>query len=409
MQQDDSSHPRTPGSALAAELRMMPRSVLSAFRVPPRTPEFLDAIVATLHDLLATSDSRSLAERLEVLPKRFEGLMPGADLDSELRKLETWFETAGQDSLKADVERYARRFKNGSAPRFLRRLLGADRFLRLQQACEEDWALCLLAVRRALRATLPLAQALEDAVIPLTGEERDGFIKATASESVFLGFILKTDDLIEAFLNKRSMAFAGLGYPVRDGETATLDVDMIQLMEMLRLVLDVEMEARTSELSDTLRRKFRGFDQALNNSDDGVGQAATSLIELIDRLLRTAFSTNEVLAWVLAHRPDDAALVYERGGRALPTKRAEALCFAHAGEAPPDDPRLQEMLANSLVRARAAAQKIKHNDHGTPEEAAELRTLMQAARGAITFLFRVSWVTGTERYEKLQHKFAQAA
>lgn len=61
------------------------------------------------------------------------------------------------------------------------------------------------------------------------------------------------------------------------------------------------------------------------------------------------------------------------------------------------------------MNVRTAAQKIKHADRGTPEEAAQLRALMQAARGALVFILRVSWAKGTDRYENLQHKFATAA
>lgn len=67
------------------------------------------------------------------------------------------------------------------------------------------------------------------------------------------------------------------------------------------------------------------------------------------------------------------------------------------------------MLANSILRARTAAQKIKHADLGTQEEAEQLRRLMQATRGAFAFLFRMNWTKGSDRYMDLQHRFAQAA
>jgi hypothetical protein len=45
----------------------------------------------------------------------------------------------------------------------------------------------------------------------------------------------------------------------------------------------------------TLSRKIQGARDALTYSADPVSQAASSLIEMIDRLLRTAFNEAEVL------------------------------------------------------------------------------------------------------------------
>jgi hypothetical protein len=68
------------------------------------------------------------------------------------------------------------------------------------------------------------------------------------------------------------------------------------------------------------------------------------------------------------------------------------------------------LVAVSLVKVRNAAEQLKHADHGTPEEEAELRQMMRAVRGAITFIFRFSWHMGDDSlYADLQHRFATAA
>lgn len=396
-------------SALAAELRLIPDRVLNTFKVPAEVIPVLDAVTATLHALLADDDARSWSERLDGCDGYWRAVDPEDVLEAKLDQLAQWFRDLDPEELAQSVASYTARFKNGSAPAFLARLLGSKRYLRLKRAAEKDWALALLGVRRLLRLGLPLAQALEDAFVTLTEEERTDFGRTTPRESAYLELLLQIDAMIDAFLGRRQMDFSGLGFPVRDSEFEVIGIELKDIIRAMQAFLDIDMETYAAELNDMLVRKFRGFEQALANSEDGVGQAATSLIELIDRLLRTAFTKNEVLAWVARYRPDDASLIYEKDGKRLPTKKAEALCFAHVGEAPADDPRIGEMLASSIVRARAATQKIKHADRGTTAEAEELRRLMQSARGAFTYLLRVHWIKGSDRYADLQQRFARAA
>ncbi len=407
MEEEPPDSPPDRRSAVADELRAIPQSVRQMLGIPAIVPDVLDAIIATLFDILEDAGDRTWDVRLERMPARFEKIFPEGIPDEPLSP----FTDMGEEQMKAEFARYFARFRTGAGQRFLRRLLGSMRFHRLSVAFNEDAALVLLGIRRFLRSSMPIAQALEDAVVPLSAKERASLAALNETQTVLLSGTLQLDTLIGTFFEKRDMNLSSLGFPVRNTEATTLDVDLDALSETMRVMLDVEAQRRAGELSEVLLRKLRGFEQALATSDDGISQAATSLVEFIDRLLRTAFTQTEVLTWASAHFPGDKKLAFEKDGVVRPTKRATALCFAYAGQAPMENSTLEPMVALSLVRVRDAAEKLKHADRGTAAEEEELRLLMRAMRGALTFIIRFSWLLAADsRYERLQERFmAQAA
>jgi hypothetical protein len=406
MHQEDPPPDSDHHSALVTELKSMPARVRGVIGIPDVALDMLDGVAATLYEVLDDTTAQSWEDRLQRLVGRFEKIFPDGLPEEKLNKLGS----LSEEQMTAEFTRQFAKFQNGSRQRFLNQLLGSKRFHRLKIAFEQDWALCLLGSRRLLRGVMPIAQALEDAVIPLSKSEREDLAALNETETVFLNVTLQLDRLIGAFFDKREMNLEGMGFPVRDAEATTLDLDLEELATAMRVILDVEAQRRAGELSDVLLRKLRGFEQALANSEDGVSQAASSLVEFIDRLLRTAFTNEEVLAWVMEHRPDDKLMTFERADVILPTKRASAMCFAYAGQAPAENSTLEAMVALSLVKVRASAEKLKHADRGTPEEEAELRRMMRAMRGSITFIIRFSWLLGDDsRYQSLQRRFARAA
>ena len=145
------------------------------------------------------------------------------------------------------------------------------------------------------------------------------------------------------------------------------------LLPSLRMVVSDRARVLADELGSMVSRKIRGAMDAITSSADPVSQAANSLIELIDRLLRTAFTEDEVLTWIAEHRPEDKSLTYINSKTVKPTKRAQALCFVHGGRPPHKPPPsrqtldIMDMLADVLVSTRAMLQKLKHADTGEPE------------------------------------------
>lgn len=393
-------------SATASELRRIPSRVHRLLGIPDWLPEALDVLVATLHDLLDDSEEQDWESRFDRIVVRIEQFFPDGVPDERVTK----FLEFNESEIKTRVERYAARYKDGNGKRFMNRLLGTKTFDRLKSAVEQDWSLFLVGSRRLLRAAMPLAQAIEDALLPLSAQERSSLGALTEAQAVLLNSALQIDQQIGAFFDKRDMDFIELNLPIRDDEATTLDIDVSELSTMMRGFLDNEVQRRAAELSDVLARKLRGFEHALANSDDGVSQAASSLVEFIDRLLRMSFTTQEVLTWIDSSLPDDKTLVFERNGQRVPTKRGTALCFAYAGQPPMENSTLEPLVALSLVKVRNAAEKLKHADEGTPEEAEQLRHLMQALRGALMFIFRFSWqLIAGDGYDRLREKFMQHA
>ncbi|WP_226657610.1 hypothetical protein [Leifsonia sp. LS1] len=367
--------------------------------------DVLDAMVATVYDLL-DENGRTWDERLAGLSTRFEQLFPEGFPESRLADLADLSEEEVSERIKASMGRLNR----PGTRRFVNRLMGTKRFHRLTVAYNDDVALLLLGVRRFLRSSMPIAQALQDAAAPLTPRERADLAGLSEAEAVLLDGVLKLDQMVGSFFNNRDIDLKAKGFPLRNEEATTLDVDLDELTTIMRVMLDVETQHRAQEISDVLSRKLRGFEQALTMSDDGVSQAANSLVEFIDRLLRTAFDEDDVLEWVRKYCPDEKDLTFDRGGKLVPTKRASALCFAHAAQQPEENSTLESMVALSIVKVRGAAEKLKHASAGTDEEEAELRGLMQSLRGALTFTLRFNWLLANDdRYSYLQERFDKVA
>jgi hypothetical protein len=158
-----------------------------------------------------------------------------------------------------------------------------------------------------------------------------------------------------------------------------------------------------AELSDVCVRKMSGARTVLDVSEDGASQAANSLIELIDRLMRMAFTKAEMLAWVKANFADMPNLTYVKDGVEMPTKRGEAMCFVHAGRPVEQRTPFTLLTGTAISVIRTELQHIKHADTGTPEELLATRSLMSALEGCFTLAFNLGWA-GVEAAEVVKLK-----
>lgn len=172
--------------------------------------------------------------------------------------------------------------------------------------------------------------------------------------------------------------------------------------ESINRYLNEDAEERVSVINDKLLKKLKGAATALKLSEDGVSQAANSLIELIDRMLRDFASKQEVSAWLHENGfPDNRDDLYDSKTK-KPTKLAECLCFLYGGGLLPskfNDSEGSELLetfyfylAKSLAAARKNLQQIKHADRGSQEERESIKQSTDAILGVIEIAHRFCWV-----------------
>ncbi|MCU1413924.1 MAG: hypothetical protein JWN80_1264 [Microbacteriaceae bacterium] len=389
-------------SALARAIVGVPLRVRHMVGFPEIVIPILDIAIFTVLSILDDADSRDLDERLEVSVRRMNELFPDG-FDEE--KIQAGFRKF-ESGLGPRVLKFSERLKQGETQRFWLRLLGTKNFERLRGAWFEDGALLLMAGRRLLRYFLPIAVAVDDCAAVLPESKRDLFDGLSTTESSLLKLAFRLDDMIDTFVRDKGIRLDDL--PIRESETRKFDVGLEAMLETLRLVLQVDTLQRVDNLSAMLSRKLRGFEDALSGSADGVSQAASSLTEFIDRLLRNSFEEQFVLEWIEAHFASEPGLTFVQGKKTRPTKRGQALCFAFAGLAPQGDAKLQKMLAASMHEIRNKAEALKHADIGGADEVDALNSLMNGVRGFFVVSIRLSWASDDSRLDSLRDRFAVA-
>lgn len=370
-------------SELARELATLDRRVRERLGLRDGLIVAIDLIIAATRILIDDEDPRPWHERFDTLEPVVRSAIP----DQEGLK-------AGLDAVAEDLPGLGKRLQRDDAQRFIHRLVGEATFNRLKSALRSDGAALLVAMRRGVRALMPLALALDDCIAFLS----PGQLSTINGFGDLGDSMLKAALLLDVALEKGF----DLGLPlrdltVRDGELEPLVEDVAgnleNIADRLREVIEGETSELLSELSDRLARKIRGARDVLEVSADGVSQASSSLIELIDRLFRQVFTDDEVLEWVGRNRPNQGDLTYLDGSdRPRPTKRAQALMFAFGGQHGADGQVFSELAAAGVVAARTELQRLKHADEGSTQESRTVRQLIAAVEGYVVFSIRVGWV-----------------
>lgn len=401
-QEEHSSYKPSGRSETAKVLASLPANQLKVLGIEYWAIGALDAGVTIATVLGSDIDTRPLADRIEWLANNLE-FPDGVEAEDVLRSIAA----AAEDT----IPKFVKRARTDVWKRFLRRLVGAAAYDRLVSAVYADTAVVVAAVQVAVRVIQPLALAIDNCAATLSPEQitkLGPFGNGDPTTSVLRTF-LSLDNALTQLVDMEFdlSAFDGDADEVKDVHAD--DVILDELVETARLALSGEIRAMLSSVNDLLRRKLSGAVTAIESSDDGVSQAANSLIELIDRLLRKAFTDAEVLEWLEATGRASKDLVFEDGnGKIRPTKRAQALCFVYGANVSEPSP-FHEVVAHSLVEVRTKLQKLKHAESNTPDEVSALRTMMDTVEGALSFAIRIGWMSlGLGTVDKLRERLEAA-
>ncbi|MCY3952466.1 MAG: hypothetical protein OXG69_07945 [bacterium] len=370
---------------------------------------FADICFRAIQLLLDDGDARPRWDRLTDLGRRAAELCDSVDWgevefadDMDLkslglawRKLEEHLEIEVDRDGEVILPRWFRRLPVPEFRRFVQKYLGASRVDRLARGFRQDGATLGIAVRRCLRHALPLAAAFDRCARVLTPDQLAEIEGAEhLARSSILELFVQLDSLVSRIESDGVRFNAGLARP---SELSGLPRSCTEIARLTNPAISDNCTTILEDLSASLARKITGARDALDNSADGVSQAAHSIVELIDRMLRIAFEPAAVLEWIDRHRSmHQRQLIYQEHGQTLPTKAATALCFVCAGNAPSDPSMIEEVVAKSIVVSRNRLQSLKHADAGSSDEREQVTELLEAVEGSLVRITRVTWPSAKE-------------
>lgn len=369
-------------SELVKELAKLPEGQRSILELHDWILTLLDAAITAAMVSVDPHDLRSAEERLDWLIETFDLPESGDEIERFTARL--------TELSEMQVPRWAKKTGTDSWKRFLRRFIGAAAYDRLAAALVSDTTVLAHALRQLISKIQPYALAVDDCAILLTPEQvaKLGPFGTGPTNSV-LHLVLTLDGVLTKVL-EANFDFSSIAFdPNLPGES-----DLGEIIENLRPLLSGATRKMLAEISAKLSRKLAGASTALNTSEDGVAQAAGSLVELIDRLFREAFPDEQVLAWLEAtDRGAGSEFVYidKSKGISRPTKRAQALCFVHGGQVA-ERSIFHEVAAAGLVVAREKLQKIKHADTGDPEEREIVERALTVVESFLSVAIEIGWL-----------------
>ncbi|TDC37088.1 hypothetical protein [Micromonospora sp. KC213] len=385
-------------SAVAREVSRLPIQQRQILKASDEAVLIWDLIVSCSAALTDDTDPRPWGDRLdEILSRFFAGEIGEEQIEAAAKHFETF--------TKDQVPEWTKAAKRDGARLYLERLLGAAAYNRLKVALRQDCAILVVALRRAARNLMPYAVAMDDLFSALPAVQARSLPALTGAPNALLTLAIHLDQALEKLVEFSSGAVL---LNSRESESTPLELaDLAMLADKFREVVSGRSRAAVKELSAALGRKIQGARDALEHSADPVAQAANSLIELIDRLLRAAFTDDEVMEWLQANYPSAKGLTYidQKGHspKIRPTKKAQVLCFVHAGLPVAEPSPLHEMAATAIVTVRAQLQKLKHADLGTEEEAVEVARHLNAVEGFLQLAVGVTWALAPdERVNELR-------
>ncbi|MFK5691340.1 hypothetical protein ACI3EY_16905 [Ornithinimicrobium sp. LYQ92] len=343
----------------------------------------LDGLVLAAEALLDEHDERPAQQRLVAVLETFAemGDAYGPRVSEFLISLD-----------EAKVEALAKKYARRGYLDHVHSMIGEAAFLRLHVAVSRDVDLVAAAAYKGVDALMPYALAMEDLAGLLSEDEISEFMDFNPAGGFMIELIMSLLDALEVSVTKVSLPehMKELQRVRQDSVTAQ---DLIQLTAELRVRIAGQSRDLLQQVSSVLDRKLRGAKDALAFSADSVSQAANSLVEFIDRMLRSVYTEAEVMEWLSANYTDVKGLIYQDRDtqRTRPTKRGQALCMVHGSQSVQEESPIHMLAATSLNVTRRRLQKLKHADAGTVEEREAVEACLLAIEGFVQVGCRMAW------------------
>ncbi len=352
-------------SALAREILRLPDRLRRRIGIPVVMPLLWEQLVCVCEAYTAV-DSPAFEERLDELAQEHGH----ADWDSKL---------AQEPFSDKDLERWRKRFESPRGQRFLERALGSALFHRFRMAFQEDARVLAPAVLKVIPKVWSVAYAV-DVCFRAAGVLTEDF------ESMFTAFLAGLEESARSVLSSGELWPGPMNVDPLFRKASVVAADLARRSPQ-------EVVDALDEWNVGLQRKLEGARVALDVSPDGPSQAAHSIVEVIDRLLRTPFTNEEVLAWVDLNReivglPLEELVRTNEHRSPKPTKLAQSLCFMSAGQrADPSAIAFHITISRALIRSRKRLQSLKHADTGTERDLME--DVLRTVEAALIVLFRL--------------------
>ncbi|MFF0266826.1 hypothetical protein [Kribbella sp. NPDC004536] len=359
-------------SALAGQLAELPQGLRATLDLTDAAIFLIDLSVTLAAVLTDQNDERPWQDRLTALVEEFS-LPPGGD---------DGIEQLGAAIASVDTDRiplWINELGTSAGHERLRLLLNEVQYDRLRLALQNDLATVVGAIRRALQFGMPFALTLDNSVAPLSPAQ----LSQLPQVKVFAGSALAI--LVELHDDIARLDPSPEAADDRSLAELTAELQQRQSAGVREMVLD---------LSAMLSRKLQGARDALAHSADPVSQAANSLIEFVDRLLRKAFDEQAVLAWIKQNCPSDTELIYTTSsGTERPSKRGEAMCFMYGGGPLRMRSPLHEAAVAGLIVARTALQRLKHADElSDGNEIEQVSIHLNAIEAYLLIAMKIGWL-----------------
>ncbi|GAA3144568.1 hypothetical protein JOF29_005716 [Kribbella aluminosa] len=359
-------------SALARQLAELPQGLRATLDLTDAAILLVDLSVSLAAVLTDQNDERPWQDRLTAFIAEFS-LPPGGD--DGIEQLGATIASVNTDRIPLWMSELG----TSAGHERLRQLLNEDHYDRLRLALQDDLATVVGAIRRALQFGMPFALTLDNSVAPLSQAQLAQLPQVNEFAGSALAILVELHD--------------DIGRHDPSPETAD-DRSLAELTADLQQRQSAGVRAMVLELSAMLSRKLQGARDAMAHSADPVSQAANSLIEFIDRLLRQAFDEQTVLAWINQNCRSDAELTYTTSsGTVRPTKRGEAMCFMYGGGPLRMRSPLHEAAVAGLIVARTALQRLKHADElSGSSEIEQVSIHLNAIEAYLVIAMKIGWL-----------------